>query len=278
MIKTKLNRTRWRTTGGRRFPGTSCPVGAGSNPRRFTQMWASMWQLWWTSDVCQHRCFPVVMAFSISTTVWEHTRDQVTCRRASRCYRVNSTGLLLPVCLSVCLSVCMSIMRSITYLPVCLSDIQSLFPFVCLFSPFVFAPVCLYYSRTFSQVLSPSVCRLESRMTTDINIILQLLQRQTGPVPPAYSCVSPGVAIQHPSPSPLFRAPAHLQDSLGSSRVQDTRCTVFTRLSTPGDLHASPRFPSLPDHLESPGSLHNTAEVQRHVSYPVLPGRTFTPL
>lgn len=38
--------------------------------------------------------------------------------------------------------------------------------------------------------------RLETRMTADINVILQLLQRQMAPVPPAYSTVSP------PSPHP----------------------------------------------------------------------------
>lgn len=37
----------------------------------------------------------------------------------------------------------------------------------------------------------PSFSRLESRMTADINVILQLLQRQIAPVPPAYSTVSP---------------------------------------------------------------------------------------
>lgn len=35
-----------------------------------------------------------------------------------------------------------------------------------------------------------SFLRLETRMTADINVILQLLQRQIAPVPPAYSSVS----------------------------------------------------------------------------------------
>lgn len=38
----------------------------------------------------------------------------------------------------------------------------------------------------------PSFSRLETRMTADINVILQLLQRQIAPVPPAYSTVSSG--------------------------------------------------------------------------------------
>ncbi|KAF3704433.1 Potassium voltage-gated channel subfamily H member 6 [Channa argus] len=40
------------------------------------------------------------------------------------------------------------------------------------------------------EVLHSQLNRLESRMTADINVILQLLQRQIAPVPPAYSTVS----------------------------------------------------------------------------------------
>lgn len=36
-------------------------------------------------------------------------------------------------------------------------------------------------------------------MTTDITMILQLLQRQITPVPPAYSTVSPGINCPEPS-------------------------------------------------------------------------------
>lgn len=36
-------------------------------------------------------------------------------------------------------------------------------------------------------------------MTADINVILQLLQRQMAPVPPAYSAVSPGPHPPHPT-------------------------------------------------------------------------------
>lgn len=41
-------------------------------------------------------------------------------------------------------------------------------------------------------------------MTADINVILQLLQRQMAPVPPAYSAVSP--APLPPSPASLYAA------------------------------------------------------------------------
>ncbi|KAM4715899.1 voltage-gated inwardly rectifying potassium channel KCNH6 isoform 2-T2 [Anableps anableps] len=41
------------------------------------------------------------------------------------------------------------------------------------------------------EVLQSQLNRLETRMTADIHVILQLLQRQMAPVPPAYSTVSP---------------------------------------------------------------------------------------
>ncbi|KAG8447003.1 hypothetical protein GDO86_014446 [Hymenochirus boettgeri] len=41
------------------------------------------------------------------------------------------------------------------------------------------------------EVLQDQLNRLESRMSTDINIILQLLQRQLSQIPPAYSPISP---------------------------------------------------------------------------------------
>ncbi|XP_008434981.1 potassium voltage-gated channel subfamily H member 2 isoform X1 [Poecilia reticulata] len=41
------------------------------------------------------------------------------------------------------------------------------------------------------EVLQLQLNRLETRMTADINVILQLLQRQMAPVPPAYGSVSP---------------------------------------------------------------------------------------
>ncbi|PWA17636.1 hypothetical protein CCH79_00008111 [Gambusia affinis] len=48
-------------------------------------------------------------------------------------------------------------------------------------------------------LLQSQLNRLETRMTADINVILQLLQRQMTPVPPAYSAVSPGSHLPHPT-------------------------------------------------------------------------------
>ncbi|XP_074553406.1 potassium voltage-gated channel subfamily H member 6a isoform X1 [Halichoeres trimaculatus] len=49
------------------------------------------------------------------------------------------------------------------------------------------------------ELLQSQLNRLETRMTADINVILQLLQRQMAPVPPAYSAVSPSPHLPHPT-------------------------------------------------------------------------------
>lgn len=46
-------------------------------------------------------------------------------------------------------------------------------------------------------------CRLESQMTADIQTILQLLQKQTTVVPPAYSMVTSGAEYQRPIIHPV---------------------------------------------------------------------------
>ncbi|KAL6103120.1 kcnh6 [Pungitius sinensis] len=48
------------------------------------------------------------------------------------------------------------------------------------------------------ELLQSQLNRLETRMTADINSILQLLQRQMVPVPPAYSAASPSPQPPHP--------------------------------------------------------------------------------
>ncbi|KAM4531422.1 potassium voltage-gated channel subfamily H member 6a isoform 3-T3 [Odontesthes bonariensis] len=59
------------------------------------------------------------------------------------------------------------------------------------------------------ELLQSQLNRLETRMTADINVVLQLLQRQMAPVPPAYSAVSPSPHPSHPPhPSTLYRTGA----------------------------------------------------------------------
>lgn len=63
-------------------------------------------------------------------------------------------------------------------------------------------------SHQFSISFFFTPLRLETRMTTDITVILQLLQRQIPPVPPAYSDVSP--SLHSPHPSMLYNAGASM--------------------------------------------------------------------
>uniref|UniRef100_A0A7N8YH90 Potassium voltage-gated channel, subfamily H (eag-related), member 6a n=1 Tax=Mastacembelus armatus TaxID=205130 RepID=A0A7N8YH90_9TELE len=152
------------------------------------------------------------------------------------------------------------------------------------------------------ELLQSQLNRLETRMTADINVILQLLQRQMAPVPPAYSAVSPSSHPPHPTtlystgatcPSLSLQSPdsdfkQKSKDSL-SSGIHLTVASNDTMSMSPeadpphlpsvdinpqfqgplGLLCGSQRFPSLPEHLET---SPDTQEIHRHVSDPVLPG------
>ncbi|XP_041087703.1 potassium voltage-gated channel subfamily H member 6a isoform X3 [Polyodon spathula] len=165
------------------------------------------------------------------------------------------------------------------------------------------------------ELFQTQLNRLESRMTTDINVILQLLQRQMAPVPPAYSDVSPstrppalycpGAKVMHTTqpvaPVQVDSLASPLQspdsdkfnlksrDSLSSgiqltTVASDEMMLIYPepeqaapRLGSqqplvmmgPSGLESSFRFPSLPEHLDTSAGL---AEIQRHVSDPLLPG------
>uniref|UniRef100_A0A8C4EUB4 Potassium voltage-gated channel, subfamily H (eag-related), member 6a n=1 Tax=Dicentrarchus labrax TaxID=13489 RepID=A0A8C4EUB4_DICLA len=158
------------------------------------------------------------------------------------------------------------------------------------------------------ELLQSQLNRLETRMTADINVILQLLQRQMAPVPPAYSAVSPSPHPPHPttltasllqvlcsvyilkSPDSDFKHKSkdslssgiHLtvasDDTMSMSPEADPPRLPSADLTTsqlsgaqepPGLLCGSQRFPSLPEHLETSTEMQ---EIQRHVSDPVLPG------
>ncbi|KAJ8344821.1 hypothetical protein SKAU_G00290140, partial [Synaphobranchus kaupii] len=160
------------------------------------------------------------------------------------------------------------------------------------------------------ELLQSQLNRLETRMTADITVILQLLQRQMVPVPPAYSVVShsarppyrpalygmnmnpiPPVQInslalstqstdsdqfQHKSRDSLSSG-IHLivasDDTMSMSAETETAAPpgpsqVPSSMGSPR-LCSSLRFPSLPENLETSTTL---AEIQRHVSDPLLPG------
>uniref|UniRef100_A0A3B4ZUJ0 Potassium voltage-gated channel subfamily H member 6 n=1 Tax=Stegastes partitus TaxID=144197 RepID=A0A3B4ZUJ0_9TELE len=152
------------------------------------------------------------------------------------------------------------------------------------------------------ELLQSQLNRLETRMTADINVILQLLQRQMAPVPPAYSAVSPSPHPPHPTTLTSYKnvktASLSLQspdsdfqhkskDSLSSGihltvASDDTMSMspeadpprlpsvdITPPQQPPGLLCGTQRFPSLPEHLETSTEMQ---EIQRHVSDPVLPG------
>ncbi|XP_050922514.1 potassium voltage-gated channel subfamily H member 6 [Lates calcarifer] len=103
--------------------------------------------------------------------------------------------------------------------------------------------------------------QLETRMTADINVILQLLQRQIAPVPPAYSTVSSTL----PSDSPgLYGTGAPVLHSMYPISNTDGQQSTHTEPR----LHGNLRYPSLPGNLDINSGL---AEIQKHLSDPVLP-------
>ncbi|XP_036069033.1 potassium voltage-gated channel subfamily H member 6a isoform X2 [Oryzias melastigma] len=78
------------------------------------------------------------------------------------------------------------------------------------------------------ELLQSQLNRLETRMTTDITVILQLLQRQIPAVPPAYSDVSPSL-----HPSTLYNAGASIIHTVAGA--------------TPGQVESSARLLQSPD-------------------------------
>ncbi|NXU96904.1 KCNH6 protein, partial [Cettia cetti] len=146
------------------------------------------------------------------------------------------------------------------------------------------------------ELLQAQLSRLESRMSSDINIILQLLQRQLSQVPPAYSPISPtshnlamyGVVprsleplapcaplgdqelpTQEQSPSYTEVEKFHLKsrDSLSSgmqlSASSDKTMTVYSEQE-----HPSPPLPKPePPHQRAP----NTQGLLRGSRFPSLP-------
>lgn len=86
------------------------------------------------------------------------------------------------------------------------------------------------FSETSFVVIFISLARLETRMTADINVILQLLQRQIAPVPPAYSTVSSGTL---PSDSPsLYGNGTPVMDSMFSISPRQVDSRTLTQVKT----------------------------------------------
>ncbi|KAM4624483.1 voltage-gated inwardly rectifying potassium channel KCNH6, partial [Polymixia lowei] len=158
------------------------------------------------------------------------------------------------------------------------------------------------------ELLQSQLNRLETRMTADINVILQLLQRQTAPVPPAYSTVSPGTLPADPpglygtgtpvlhTMYPISPLQMDSRTSMQNSAQPDLRFTTKSHESLSSGVHMTVpvtpethaqlvpplpqpsvkpslmesglRSPSLPGNLDVSSGL---AEIQKHLSDPALP-------
>uniref|UniRef100_A0A665WL40 Cyclic nucleotide-binding domain-containing protein n=1 Tax=Echeneis naucrates TaxID=173247 RepID=A0A665WL40_ECHNA len=146
------------------------------------------------------------------------------------------------------------------------------------------------------EVLHSQLNRLETRMTADINVILQLLQRQMAPVPPAYSMVSSstlpadspglyrtGTPVLHSMYpiSPIQKSQESLSSGIHVTVASDDTMfmTVTPETETNTGLTPQPSVkssrlcsslssPALPGDLDITSGL---AKIQKHLSDPVLP-------
>nr|XP_034991500.1 potassium voltage-gated channel subfamily H member 6 [Zootoca vivipara] len=128
------------------------------------------------------------------------------------------------------------------------------------------------------ECLQAQLSRLESRMSSDLNLILQLLQRQLSQVPPAYSTISPSshnlalysMSLRSTEPeTPLgeeeltpTKTPSDLEieklqlksrDSL-SSGVHLTVASDETMTISSEQEHCSQTLPNLEPHRRAPGN------------------------
>ncbi|KAM4597718.1 potassium voltage-gated channel subfamily H member 6a [Polymixia lowei] len=145
------------------------------------------------------------------------------------------------------------------------------------------------------ELLQSQLNRLETRMTADINVILQLLQRQMAPVPPAYSAVSPGPPPLPPHPTTLYgpgapgdhAAPVPVPPDGTSSPLQspDSDFKVKSKDYLSSGIHLSeaepPRTPSAglappPPQLSCSGAQGPSGPLCSSQRFPSLPGHLET--
>ncbi|XP_071590544.1 voltage-gated inwardly rectifying potassium channel KCNH2 isoform X2 [Heliangelus exortis] len=125
------------------------------------------------------------------------------------------------------------------------------------------------------ELLQSQLSRLETRLAADIGSILQLLQRQPPPGPPAYSTVSsphqpPGPLQPLPSPplQPLAQVPS-FPVPLEPPPAPDPRAPPPDLVLLLEPAATSPRRLSLPGHLATPPAPPGaTQTLQRHCSDP----------
>uniref|UniRef100_A0A8C1LC13 Potassium voltage-gated channel, subfamily H (eag-related), member 6b n=1 Tax=Cyprinus carpio TaxID=7962 RepID=A0A8C1LC13_CYPCA len=141
------------------------------------------------------------------------------------------------------------------------------------------------------ELLQSQLSRLETRMTTDINVILQLLQRQIAPVPPAYSTVLPD--SHTPDPAILYGSSApvlHIMYPIPNIQL-DSRNTAIQSSAQPDSIFKSNSQGSLssgvhmgaasddcvPNKLETSPPVHQPIRIDAprlcaSLRFPSLPG------
>ncbi|XP_069761337.1 potassium voltage-gated channel subfamily H member 6a [Narcine bancroftii] len=141
------------------------------------------------------------------------------------------------------------------------------------------------------EMLHAQLNRLETRMTADINVILQLLQRQTvpAPVPPAYSAVSPAshpidvyspLSVEHrlapsasstsPLETPVLESPCYSKSERGQVKSPNSLSSEV-QLSQPVGLHPLPVTPARPALSTQHPSPIPSPTCFRAVRFPSLP-------
>ncbi|XP_060882680.1 potassium voltage-gated channel subfamily H member 6a isoform X1 [Labrus mixtus] len=124
------------------------------------------------------------------------------------------------------------------------------------------------------ELLQSQLNRLETRMTADINVILQLLQRQMAPVPPAYSAVSPSPHLPHPTTLYATGAPTiHTVPPIQSVQMDSTA----SLLQSPDSDFKHKSKDSLSSGIHLTVASDDTVSMSPETDPPLLPSMNLTP-
>ncbi|CAJ1076304.1 potassium voltage-gated channel subfamily H member 6a isoform X2 [Xyrichtys novacula] len=124
------------------------------------------------------------------------------------------------------------------------------------------------------ELLQSQLNRLETRMTADINVILQLLQRQMAPVPPAYSAVSPSPHLPHPTTLYSTGAPTiHTVPPIQSVKIDSTA----SLLQSPDSDFKHKSKDSLSSGIHLTVASDDTVSMSPEIDPPPLPSLDLAP-
>ncbi|KAM6966650.1 LOW QUALITY PROTEIN: voltage-gated inwardly rectifying potassium channel KCNH6-like [Tautogolabrus adspersus] len=124
------------------------------------------------------------------------------------------------------------------------------------------------------ELLQSQLNRLETRMTADINVILQLLQRQMAPVPPAYSAVSPSPHLPHPTTLYGTGAPTiHTVPPIQSVQIDSTA----SLLQSPDSDFKHKSKDSLSSEIHLTVASDDTVSMSPETDPPLPPSMNLTP-